>query len=1636
MSDHDMALVSSRVVCNGVPPNLPARPAVRDVGTNEPMVMQLLCCNLVVPPEEKEDDDKQRIVQSDSLCMALEALGDPPDEYRLYGACVDGADMLARVQHYAFGMYARTTEWYEVQVDVKAPAPAYVEQEALYPRHALPHDINAFGVGLAMALLGRQMDTVCRVVTDAMLRGERVPLWTYRLLDPLCDKLASNDESEYRKRQAIKEALRNQLHRDVCDAVDMLLRREAARGEAACESRQDLMIDTPWFPLCALRHVKRNELRGYRGKDPYEFYYVATRTNRARRDAAKLLMDGSRELDKVRYSSRESDTNPVVDLMVTSHAAGFAWLCIAGSHMQARVSTCAYEMCCVVSGIHRMTDEEMQQLQLPPFAPIMLTSFDIEATPRKKQFPRAHADPTITFGFSTHDLSRGSKAPPVHNAVISVLSTHAVHDDGIDVDTVWTTCELRAILLFVHTLRALGTYVLTGWYINGFDIEYVVNRLRTLARLAASPVRDGVNDRRSDEDAVLNSHYVSHARLHRRCPARDHVCVDPADALRSIADALRFLSRQREHEVSVYGSTFQTKAFGKHERRRLNCPGLLVWDALETDKKDFRKRGSHKLAAVAAEDLGGMTKLDMPYDEITDAFRNGIDSRTLIAVYCFRDALLVLRVVLKTQREVIWSRLSIVTRLPLDVLLNQGETVRVVTLLLYYARSRDIVLPQRTRYRTLHDAARGQYEGAYVWTPRRGFYSGARPALGELPAPKPLPMAPDTSIVLRPVTLDVPREAVETPVPTVGGQVIHTLDFASLYPSIMMAYYISYVSQLLHGGSPRELDELALLDLTPAGFAMRASRGLAQPRTVSDASHAREPALVALAVSSGGPSDVERAPNAGAAFVAQHIKRGALPEVLEGLLTARKQAKREMAAAFAAGDATLGAIKNGQQNGLKVTANGTYGVTGASKSPLAGGDGPEAACRLVSPAVTQTGRRCDLETAYLVRQYTRRGALVPRLGDLRAWLAWQRAYMQRIKEALPLMENDVRAAVRHVDATSVDRAYSERVVSLRMPANVAGVRAPWTHFPDPWASEYLTRWGSLWTRYHERRLLHERRDTTLCGKALERFESHLHGIFNDDDARALADLCTVHGTAVPGPPPPDIWAPRYPPRDGARDAETDETLVLRDAHVAWLRAYQQARLAEDKAQVARLEDEMPNDMRFACSAMVVYGDTDSIMVHSNESRLAAHYGMDVALAMSSLLGEIHELLCNVFYACRAPMGMEFEYFSTSALYIEKKRYTGLKFKPWYVVPEKQDNSHGLEIVRLDWTPMTRRLLQRVLDTFLRDHGSANARKRIYEMVAEQVAQLAEGRVSMSDLVMSKQLSKNTDEYTANKPVHVALIERRRARGDIELPSTGERVYFVFVKGAKGAKRGECAEDPLYALEHNIQLDTDYYIAKQVLKPVARMLEVVFSADELARLSRITRRVEHVSHAAGPMGRFLAGGAGANKTGFAVTMRQRCRVCNAALPEGCAVACRTAECRRVLRERRAETVAALTAAQARVTANRDTCERCMLRGAPVPAQSSIAWTQMDASIRACQSMTCATRFARVEDARRAETIAHSLMPDIEAIVEEDVVVAPLVDTASRGVKRVARESAPDAAPPAKRKRQSQISAFFARPSTDE
>ena len=86
-----------------------------------------------------------------------------------------------------------------------------------------------------------------------------------------------------------------------------------------------------------------------------------------------------------------------------------------------------------------------------------------------------------------------------------------------------------------------------------------------------------------------------------------------------------------------------------------------------------------------------------------------------------------------------------------------------------------------------------------------------------------------------------------------------------------------------------------------------------------------------------------------------------------------------------------------------------------------------------------------------------------------------------------------------------------------------------------------------------------------------------------------------------------------------------------------------------------------------------------------------------------------------------------------------------------------------------------------------------------------------------------------------KQAHVELAARMKKRDAGSAPGLGDRVAYVIIKGAAGAKNYEKSEDPLYVLENNIPIDTRYYLDNQLANPLERIFEPILGKKKAGQL---------------------------------------------------------------------------------------------------------------------------------------------------------------------------------------------------------
>ncbi|KAJ9155397.1 DNA polymerase [Pleurostoma richardsiae] len=249
-------------------------------------------------------------------------------------------------------------------------------------------------------------------------------------------------------------------------------------------------------------------------------------------------------------------------------------------------------------------------------------------------------------------------------------------------------------------------------------------------------------------------------------------------------------------------------------------------------------------------------------------------------------------------------------------------------------------------------------------------------------------------------------------------------------------------------------------------------------------------------------------------------------------------------------------------------------------------------------------------------------------------------------------------------------------------------------------------------------------------------------------------------------------------------------------------------------------------------AEVVYGDTDSLFVYlkGRTREQAFDIGQEIAKEITDMNPR--------------PIKLKFEKVYHPCVLLAKKRYVGYKYESR---DQKQPefDAKGIETVRRDGTPAEQKIEEKALK-LLFETADLSQIKAYFQKQCEKIMR---GQVSIQDFCFAREVKLGTYSDKGPPPPG-ALISTRRMLEDARAePQYGERVPYVVVTGAPGARLiDRCvAPEELLGNSH-CQLDAEYYISKNLIPPLERIFNLVGANvrqwyDEMPKVQRI-RRIDH------------------------------------------------------------------------------------------------------------------------------------------------------------------------------------------------
>ncbi|KAF4446334.1 DNA polymerase zeta subunit [Fusarium austroafricanum] len=244
-------------------------------------------------------------------------------------------------------------------------------------------------------------------------------------------------------------------------------------------------------------------------------------------------------------------------------------------------------------------------------------------------------------------------------------------------------------------------------------------------------------------------------------------------------------------------------------------------------------------------------------------------------------------------------------------------------------------------------------------------------------------------------------------------------------------------------------------------------------------------------------------------------------------------------------------------------------------------------------------------------------------------------------------------------------------------------------------------------------------------------------------------------------------------------------------------------------------------------AEVVYGDTDSLFIHlkGRTKDEAFDIGNEISEAITAMNPQ--------------PIKLKFEKVYHPCVLIAKKRYVGYKYES-KTQAEPEFDAKGIETVRRDGTPAEQKIEEKALRLLFETADLS----QVKEYFQRQCQKIMRNNVSVQDFCFAKEVRLGTYSNKGAPPAGALVSTKRMLRDARAEPQYGERVPYVVVTGAPGARLTDRCVAPEELLSNpHWRLDAGYYISKNIIPPLERIFNLVGADvrqwyDEVPKVQRI------------------------------------------------------------------------------------------------------------------------------------------------------------------------------------------------------
>jgi DNA polymerase alpha subunit A len=232
---------------------------------------------------------------------------------------------------------------------------------------------------------------------------------------------------------------------------------------------------------------------------------------------------------------------------------------------------------------------------------------------------------------------------------------------------------------------------------------------------------------------------------------------------------------------------------------------------------------------------------------------------------------------------------------------------------------------------------------------------------------------------------------------------------------------------------------------------------------------------------------------------------------------------------------------------------------------------------------------------------------------------------------------------------------------------------------------------------------------------------------------------------------------------------------------------------------------------------VIYGDTDSIMIHTNTEDLTK----------VNQIGEDLKKKVNDMYKL---LEIEMDGLFKRLLLLKKKKYAAITITEKDGKLREKLETKGLDLVRRDWCDLSHNVSNKVLGFIFNSGSKESTVEKIHEYLTQVGEEVRQKLIPVEQYVINKGLTKNPNEYAdKDSQPHVQVALRMQANG--LTAKVGDTIPYVICCG-ESTTIGKRAFhiDEVKKEGSALEIDLEWYLANQIHPPVVRLCAPIEGTD--------------------------------------------------------------------------------------------------------------------------------------------------------------------------------------------------------------